>query len=334
MERLIGAASRQGVPQAVVERLGGAFERFEVFVTEHGGDRSGLVSLISGITAESDEQHELKVRRDVFKGVSHLWGIRAAAAVRTYVNHPRAGAPSLLDSTMIAGTVGIQRLRHGVPLSLFLNTQNDPASAERPRNDQEPASEPVPVQRQYGGLELVPEFTSRPAPKLVPHTQPTREGYRETEIVFPPSGRAGAVTLYTSQLTAATGEGEQANFSSNIFISIPAELLVAEVLVPEGLSDPETVRAAVYGRRTDPARGFERRPMDLLPQRETPTYLGAVDVVPAVPGIPQHPDAVRHVLERLGWQGTRFDLYRCAVRYPTLHTIVRLAIDGAGADEQ
>lgn len=328
MERLTAAAGKRGVPGVVIERVARAFEKFEAFVAAHGEDRSSLVSLINGISAQGDQQHELRVRRDLFRGLSHLWGIKAAAAVRTFVNYARPGDESLLDTTMIAGTVGIQRLRRGVPLSLILNTQNDPAAAEAPKRDEAPASESVPTKRRYGGLELVPEFTSRPAPKLVPHEATTREGYRETEIVFPPSGRADGVTLYTSQFTAATGEGDQSSFSSNIFVTIPAELLVTEVLVPEGLSDPETVRASVYGRRTDPAKGFDRRPIDLLPQRETPMYLGTVESVPAVPGIPQHPDAVRHVLEPLGWHKARFDLYRCSVRYPALHTIIRLAVDG------
>ncbi|MBC7773230.1 MAG: hypothetical protein H7210_12090 [Pyrinomonadaceae bacterium] len=38
-------------------------------------------------------------------------------------------------------------------------------------------------------------------------------------------------------------------------------------------------------------------------------------------------EAVTHVLKRLGWFGTRFDVYRARVLYPVMHTLLSLRAD-------
>jgi hypothetical protein len=194
------------------------------------------------------------------------------------------------------------------------------------RSNDARAGDAAPAARAFGEMEVLDEFTSQPRPQLV--RQPTPDDRARTEVVFPPSGRAGAVTLYTAQRIAAAIEGEQNSFDANLFVTVPCESLVGELLVPVGLSDPETVRVAVYGRRDDPSQVFDRRTADLLPQRESPMYLGTMETYPPIPGAPRHGDAVRHAMDELAWLGTRFDVYRCSVRYPVLHTFIRLAVDG------
>jgi hypothetical protein len=273
--------------------------------------------LLNGISSDGDRQHELRIRRDLFKGHAHVWGIQAVAVVATFAIHRRPGPEMILDSAMINGTIGIQRRRHGVPLTYRFNTVNDPAAEQAPRQ---------PEAHQALGLEWIPEFTTEPFPELVARVTP--EGLRLTEVSFPPSGRAGAVTLYSTQRDLAGAKGDQADYTLNNSVSTPSEALTLEMLVPEGLSDPQTVRATVHGRRDDPAKAIERRTVDLLPQRETAMYLGALTAFPAVAGAPRHHEAVEHVLTTVGWLGERFDVYRCTVAFPLMHTTIGLTVDG------
>jgi hypothetical protein len=204
-----------------------------------------------------------------------------------------------------------------VPLTFRLSTENKPASAQAAGTTS--ASHAL-------GMEWIPEFMTEPLPDLVPTA--SSDGQRLTEVNFPPSGRAGAVTLYTSQRDLDGARGAQADYGLNHAVSTPTEILELELLVPEGLSDPQTVRANVFGRRSDPARAIELRTVDLLPQREVAIFLGALDRLPALGSVPRHHEAVEHVLGKLGWLGMRFDVYRCSVPFPIMHTTISLSVNG------
>lgn len=333
MKRILTAASRRKLPRESVDRLGKAFEQFEAFVQEHGGDREEFFSLASGVTqAETvDTQLELRIRKTAFKAMAHLWGIRAETIVRTAIFNVAADAPDALDGIRILGNVGLQRLRRGVPLTVALFAGNDPAS-RRPSPDTPIAdmgSRQV-LAKQSQGLELLPEFSTQPLPRMEQRHQP--DGSLETEILFPPSSKAGAVTLYTHGFVANVTKGEQIRHVSGVTLRIPCETLVCELLVPVGYSNPATVRAAIFGRRDNIERVYERRPADLLPQRETAYYLGEFDAAPPLAAVPHHMAAVRHVLADAGWDRARFDLYRVIVQYPVLHALLSLDVDAINPD--
>lgn len=329
MKRVLTAAARRKIPRETIDRVALAFERFESFVGEHGRDREELISLASGIsnpTDITDPQLELRVRKTAFKSLSHLWGIKAATIVRTAIFHPSAESSDSLDGLRLLGNVGLQRLRRNVPLTVALFAGNAPELS----NDAEPpagvdqGSRQV-LSRQSRGLELLEAFSSRPLPRMEQQHQP--DGTLETEVLFPPSSKAGAVTLYMQGFVSNVTKGAQGIHTSGVTVRIPCETLVCELLVPAGMSNPATVRAVVFGRRDNIERVYERRPADLLPQRETAYYLGDLDTVPSLPEVPGHLSAVHHALASAGWGSTRFDLYRCTVQYPLLHTLLSLDVD-------
>src|SRR5204863_203476 len=113
-----------------------------------------------------------------------------------------------------------------------------------------------------------------------------------------------------------------------MFISIPSTEVITELLIPEGYTSPATARVAVFGRRHHPERVFEERAIDLLPQRESAIYLGRQLGSPTIDVAPRHHEAVRLVLNRLGLFGRQFDVYRCRVEYPQMHTLVVMRVDG------
>lgn len=323
VQRLLTAARKRRVPAAVVERLAAAFESFEEFAVAHGGDRTGLLSLVSGIAPDGTEQVELKVRKSLFRGNAHVWGMQVGMVTRTFIVYQRPGAEAVFDGVLVSGYVGMQRLRPGarVAQSEWVGFGNDPAKPLAGSPDPADRAMAEPGQGATQGLEILEDYSTQPLPEF------RRVGDIETEIVFPAPGRAGAVTLYTSRYSPGGAQGEQSRFALSPLVSSPIETLVVEVLVPEGLSDPGTASVAVYGRRGAVERTHERRALDLLPQRESVTYLGAREAVPPIPEAARHSDAVRQVLDKLGWLGTKFDVYRCRVQYPVLHTLVCLDVD-------
>jgi hypothetical protein len=337
-KRLIDAARRRGVKEKTLTRVRNAFERFEDFARAHGGDRAGLISMVSALSGGKDEQFEINTRKSLFRGQSHIWGVHARMAIRTAIYVPRPGQEPgaslerrVDDLGVVTGDVDMVRLRQSDPLVMlrWMETKRDRDRRVQPPGDAGAAGSAG----DNGGaakasgvrVDVLAEFSSNPLPQMI--SRPVKNGPAETDLVFPP-GKTGAVTLYTTELHEnIISSGEDMGFASGTFFTMPVEVTVREVLVPVGWSDPATARASVYGRRHHPEQVYEMRTADLLPQREVLEYLGAHDGVPPLSGSPQHAPAVRSVIERHGWGGLRFDVYRCRVDYPLMHSLLLAKID-------
>lgn len=326
MRRLLSAAADKRISSKVIRRTMEAFEKFEAFVNTHGGDREGFLALTSGLGLEGSKEADLRMRKALLRANAQAWGVQIGVSTRTFIIQRRPKSADLFDGILLSGYVGMQRLRAGAPMTLnaWVKFANDPAKGAH-QDSGKAGSRTTSVSRpETRGLEVLSKFSSQPMPELL--TRPGTDGNIETEIVFPVSGRAGAVTIYTSQSSSAGAVGEQSRYSLTPLTATPTEILIAEMLIPEGLSDPATASVAVYGRRGAVERVTERRTIDLLPQTETATYLGLREAVPPISEVPQHADAVREVLANVGWLGTKFDVYRCRVGYPILHTLICLDV--------
>jgi hypothetical protein len=175
-------------------------------------------------------------------------------------------------------------------------------------------------------FELLREYCSASLPDIT-HV-PGTAGVVDTEMLVPAAGRAAAVTLYLTHTSPVVANARKSGAGAGMFISVPAAEVINEMLVPVGDTSPPTARVAVFGRRHHPERVFEERAIDLLPQRENALYLGRMTNSPPIDVAPRHQEVVRHVLEKLGLQGQQFDVYRCRVQFPQMHTLVVMRVDG------
>ncbi|MCX5690453.1 MAG: hypothetical protein NTV94_11835 [Planctomycetota bacterium] len=312
IKRLVEAARRRKVAKARIDRLVRAFDQFEEFAKVHGGDRQGLMSMLCGIGHASNDQFELKVRQSLFRAQSHFWGLHAKLLVRTGIFHPRTGLGHVEDIGLIHGEVGLQRVRRSEPAGLLARMQTHSESAP----DADPSSQLV-----RHPLEILEPFCSGPLPDL----KPRGSTVPETELVIP-AGRTGAQTIYTAQLHENAAFMQQRAYEGRTFLTVPVEAAIWEILVPVGWTDPSTCTTACYARREHPEEALEERRDDLVPVAGQAEHVGRAKEVPELEGSPTHAGAVRHVLERWGWYGTLFDIYRCRFEYPVMHTLLALRI--------
>jgi len=331
--RLTDAARKRGVPEKTLARVRKAFEEFENFASIHGGDRQGLISMVSGmggVASDKNEQYEINVRKALFRGHSHVWGVHARMAVRTGIFMPRSeNGMRMEDVVLVVGDVGLVRRRLGDPLVMLWWLWTDESRWVRGDDERKPsaasaAGAGAATLPARPGLEFLPEVSSKPLPQMV--SKRGVDGTAETELIFPP-GRAGAITMYSMERRQNVSNQEGASFFGQTLFTMPLEAMVWEMLVPVGWSNPATARAGIYGRRHHPEQVYEERTEDLLPQRVSLDYLGVHDGVPPLAGDPNHAGAVRHALERGGWLGTRFDVYRCRVEYPIMYTMLVIRAD-------
>src|SRR6185295_7568605 len=105
-------------------------------------------------------------------------------------------------------------------------------------------------------------------------------------MTLPSTGLVGATTLYMChELDNATDPRTQP-YGLRVFVSLPVEEIVTYFLVPAGWIDPANARVTIYGRRHHPEHVFDERAIDILPQRESITYLGALKRIPRIPSAP------------------------------------------------
>jgi hypothetical protein len=316
--RVIDAARGRGVSETTTERVKGAFDRFEKFVTVQCGDRASLMSMVSGLTHGRSENLELRVRKSLHRDSAHVWGLKAAKQIRTLIYDPCGPSGGTLRGILISGSLGLQGLRRGEPLVISSWLSPTPIEGQPGTGTDSPGVAPQ--------FEILRDYCSHNLPD-VSHV-PGKSGVYETEMQIPPTGRAGAVTLYLTQSSRTGGDARDVGAGAGMFISVPAAEVVIELLVPAGYTSPATARVTVFGRRHHPERAMEERDTDMLPQREAAVYLGRVSSIPSLDGVPHHRDIVRHVLDRNGLLGREFDAYRCRVLYPVMHTLAVMRVDG------
>lgn len=318
---LTAAARKHGVPGRVLDRVATAFEAFDKFAESRADDRASLVTMLGGTTSLPGDSYEVNVRKAAFKANAHIWGNKVEKMIRAVAFHPTPSRPDLEDVALVIGDIGLQRLREGGALNMvrWFRTADTPNQPEAmPGLDLSSL-----VDR---GVNLLPEFCTHPLPRMVP--TPSVLGGIETELVIP-TGRSGAVTVYSEQLREKSEAAPHPVYDLRLFVTIPVESVVLDMMVPVGLTNPATVRAVVYGRRPHPEHVYDERMADLLPQRESGMYLGAMEVPPAASGAPRYQEAVRHTLSKNGWLGGKFDVYRLSVEYPVLHTLLCVRADAA-----
>ena len=98
------------------------------------------------------------------------------------------------------------------------------------------------------------------------------------------------------------------------------------LLVPRGASNPASVRVGTYGNASNVDSAMSCASELLMPTRETGVHLGASLDSLQSPEVARCPQLMRHVLNQNGWASIEFDLYRCRVRYPILHTAISLTV--------
>lgn len=320
--RVVEAARSRGVAVRVTERVLSAFEQFEAFAIEQCGDRAALATMANGLAQDRSETLELRTRKALFRANAHVWGLQAEMLVRTLIYVPEVPGGPTTTVLLVAGNIGLQGLRRGEPLMISSWLSDAPLEEAQ----KEPHDADAPASTARPGFDLLTEYCSAHLPPLTHRPGPS--GMVETEINIPPSGRSGALTTYLAQAAPAHGDVRTQGATAGMFTSVPAACLVEDMLVPAGYTIPASLRVSIFGRRHHPERVFEERTVDLLPQRERPLYLGPCVTLPMIEGVPRHHEAVAQVLAQRGLGNQAFDVYRCRVEYPVLHTLLNVKVDG------
>ncbi len=307
---LVDAAKKKRIPAEITTEVRAAIDGYTDLLHEHAGNRDVLNMMVASLRPEKNGLIDEKCRKITFQQNSLIWGQQEDVLAGCFIVYPRRDS-RVIDTAMIMGHIGFHEVRPGMGHELTLQAK----IFIKPDEQNVTAA----------NGELLREFCS---PELSSQVTLQDEEFTKVQVRLPGLGRRAAVDyfqLFTAEQEVPLEGASDNHVHLNALINRPTAMLSQDILVPH-TGMPRAVKAGVYGRVND-YNASNMRATDLMPIEISATYLGAHTEIPDAPGIPRYPEVVRSVLGRLGWQGTRFDVYRCRLAYPVLHTLIRLWIE-------
>lgn len=321
MNAFLKAAAKRGVPAGFIHAAEDAAADFDRLVVAHAGDRATFDSMISAFaSAEDAGQITLHNKRSAFRGNRHIWGVEAKTHLKCCLLQP-AVDPRMVDIALIEGFVKLRQLRQDAPLIVSrVGTYDDDGTVRRVNRE--------PVDRDGEtphGIALLREFCSKPLPQF--RSVDASAGFIHTELVSNGLGNRGAITCFESHVTRSAVpryRDENNRFGAYcVSVHMPCEVLILDVLAPDGTFAASAPVVEVCGERpNEAATPAQPKRRDRLPLHESVVYLGKGPSVLHTPDVPRYAEMARYAFDRLGWDGERFDVYRCRMEYPIMPSTV------------
>jgi hypothetical protein len=320
------AARRAGVSESVVGSAVTAARNFNDLVVRHAGDRNAFDSMISSLAGADDAaQITLQHRRATFRGQRHIFGAEARTQLVCLAIQP-ATDPNMLDLAQVTGYFALRQLRPNAPLiTSYTYMVNDDGSPRKP------AREPLdPNAVTDDGVALLYDFCSRPLPEH--RTVRTASGRFCGQLVGQGVGNRAALTWvdgYVSRGAVPRYRGAANDRGAHVArIRIPCETLLLDLLVREDAFGPLAPAARMCAEHLGEVspEAFQSEILRLSPV-EPVKCLGKGPAVLYSADYPRYPELGRYVFDRLGWDGSRFNVYRCRIEYPVLPSVIMMSFE-------
>ncbi|MBE0565674.1 MAG: hypothetical protein IH621_06955 [Krumholzibacteria bacterium] len=327
MQKALDAMSSSGLSAELVTRTTDAFTRFVDVAIHHAGNRTALDLLVAADRPGTLRATEMEQRRNSFVGNAYTWGVQAEVQLRCEFIHPSA-EPGFLDFANIRGFYGLQRNRSDVqwPINrarFFLDSNEVAWKIPRypidPQLDAEPDTIP-----------LLRDFCSQPIPEVRRTVEPN--GNSVDHITAGAVGKTGAMTILTGEhlrRVRPDHEQEPDDYSAHACaVHTPSRLLHFDTFVYDGCYGNRSPKLAVFSELTATvAYPLSSPDHMLLPLSEKVEHLGQGLRRARSSALPNYLDLIRHVLDRLGWDESRFDVYRLTIEYPPIPVAVEMRWD-------
>jgi hypothetical protein len=226
------------------------------------------------------------------------------------------------------GYVKLRRMRPGVSWEI--------TRSKREPDDGTDASQPMREPLDPNGssgiqLDVAPplmgEFCSKPLPPV--QRQTLTDGWVKDVLPGGAVGDAGRVDCFTGEVLREIGSRYRTEHDwlwyASATMRTPCEVLILDEFVHEDLFGPIRPELHVYSDLPDaPRLPITQRAADRIPAFEPVQHLGKGLSGIRTPDVPRYLEMVRYTFERLGWDPTRFDVYRVRMEYPPVPTMVTM----------
>jgi len=323
LTRFLASGRQLGIAKSRIEAVRSAIDQFNRVVKTHADDREMFHSMVAAIGSEDgDSISDLPHRRAAYRSMSQIWGAQSdahlvAGAIR------RSTSGTALDECLLTVKTGFRRLRTSVSPIVY-GSRHGGDLQRAPSHEQSPLN--AAAQKKYHAP-LLPEFCSRPVPKL--RTVAGGGGWLYTKLATEGIGRQSKVDLAfgvsSSGVPIARDEQGRAFGHGGITVRTPTELLIMDVVVHRpsfGLVKPQLL--AYQDLPGGAAASNVSLEAPQLRLREAVLPLGPADQVPTTPEWPNYPELLHLAASALRWDLAEFDVFRLRLQYPVFGSVVCL----------
>lgn len=316
MERFVRAARAAGVDEEVMAGVEKAYSDFDVWVREHAETRERFAAILSSLRPPAAAPW-LKLRRTAFRANCGVWGVSVQTSVHCVVFHERPTGE--LDRLSLRALIGVRGYRAGVGVSM--------SALRRTSGGSTPPPDALAANMMAGGGELLVDLCSTPLPRFERRSLP--DGSARDFLCIDGLGSESEATVWWRSFNDnITGGSRRPPHGCSCRCWNPTETLLLDLVLPKGWSDPQTLELRIFG--PDSTFISEKGPTD-LPFEGAASHLGTRPGALYAPAVPEYNTLVENELRARGWDQTVFDLYRCVVRYPVLHSFTLMSLGAKGA---
>ena len=314
LRKLLRAARRKGVAAEVIDDAEAAVSGFETLIREVAGDRPALDAIISSLLPPARERFELAAKQTIFKGTSLLRGVAADTWLHAALVHPSADDVGHHDVAYIYGTLGLRRVRPGIPVKFTYRQFGTRTHPMQPLDGDE-----------------LDAYCDRPVAPLETVADEAGEVFALAGDEVGPASASDKLLAEVRPSAMGRVAADRPRNLKSLFVapSVPVKLLVFDVLLhADAYPGAEPVLymydTTVEGMASvnDPARDADR-----LDVQERVSVLGRDVAALTLTEMPRYGEMLGHVTERLVWDLSAFRGYRCRIQYPMYGAQACLAFD-------
>jgi hypothetical protein len=326
MNKFLEAAGAAGVPERRIRAVKTSLAAFLEVVENHAGDRDSFDSMLSALASEEETPIDLQYRKTAFQGNSHILGIQAKSQLTCQIFHPSAHDPSLIDFAAVRGLIDLRWLRGDATCVIsalrVCTSDGVPLMEDAPKALEDHSSGP-------DSLGMLREFCSKTLPRIRMTRMPL--GFINTEIIGKAVGNQSVATCILGHVMPQVSPryatpGNDMHRSLGV-VRTPTTVLVHDMLIAEGLFGRVDPKAEVYTDHRADNQSIANRACDRLPMQVAVDYLGKGPSAVHTADVPRYEEMLGFAFKRLGWDGEKFDVYRCRVEYPVMPSSVVMQFD-------
>jgi len=316
IDKFLRAASRRGVIASDLDQVRDAASRYRRAIKSHAGDRASFEVMLQSLSAPQESAVELRAaRRAGYRSASYAWGVQTAVRILAAIITPTGGhlGEGRADLATVRAHVGARRLRKEGAIKLSRTIEHD---TENP-GVRRAAALPIFPLDVVGGVPLLPEFSTRPLPRLEAVELPGRN----VEYCFADQalGDRSAISVFTGEVRRDL-EGVRWSNADNktnalqMTIRTPVALSILDLWAPPefGLSHRALTVSAVG---VDP---LLQKPetWEVLPTSASVARLGRGLLAARLREVPEYQGALARCFDGLGWAPDDYELHRVRLEYP------------------
>lgn len=326
LKRLVILALDKGLTPQTAAVVQAAADEFHGFIRQHAEDRDYFDTMVAGASPSKKAASVLvQRRRAAYRANSHVWGSQNDLWLLSSVVKRSPDDPAKVDLITLARQQGLRRLRADANVYL-MGIKLDTSKIDTPSEQDDLIKNALdPAAAIETGMPLLPEFSTRPLPRVKCTTTPT--GRRLFNWLDDAVGLKSSCDIVTGTINRGVpmtveGDGRRqvvTNLSARIK---PSALLVMDLILHRESFPGVQVQSLVHASLAEATTLADAQAGLQFFVEEDVTALGRADAA-NLAEFPQYRAMLQHATAKVGWNLSDFDVYRLRMAYPIMGAVHR-----------